>query len=192
MYPLDGGVRVTYSTNGLKQLENTTGLNLSDAMLVHRGFDRNGSPAYSAAWVGEMSSGGAVLMPVLQPILLSDDALPFATERQRAAAVDGRKRLDVGELLNLATKFPGAGDPFYGKREETRLIARIDGVLPGAVASPAASQTAGATVVLAHVAYPGPLPTPAPDVLSVADVFPDGRPVIDEGHFLEKWLDEER
>jgi hypothetical protein len=42
------------------------------------------------------------------------------------------------------------------------------------VASPDASQPAGATVVLAHLAY-GPPPQPMRDANSPSDVVPEGR-----------------
>ena len=176
MFPLDGGVSITKSSGGLPQLDNRTGLILSDAMLLRRDFDFQGRARYSAAWIGQLGARGVVLMPVLKPIQLNADELPFSGERELAAAADSGERLDVDELLQLATSFPDPSDPFFGQRAETRLIARIDGMLPGAVASPAASQTSGTTVVVAHVEYPGPLPTPQLDETSVAGQFPKGRP----------------
>ena len=61
---------------------------------------------------------------------------------------------------------------------ETRLVARIDEVLPGETVSPAASQVRGATLVVAHLEY-GPLPKPRPDVNIRQDVATD-KPKDDE------------
>jgi len=191
MYPLEGEIAVTLSSQGRKQLANKTGLDLSDAMLINRKFDASGKPAFTAAWLGKMTADAAMLMPVLQPISLGDE-LPFNENREMAASIDTRKRLQVDELMKLAMQFHGQEDPFFGRREETRLVARIDGVLPGAITDPEASQTSGTTVVLAHVDYPGSLPPARTDANSVAEVFPNGRPAADLGPMIDTILDDEQ
>ncbi len=45
---------------------------------------------------------------------------------------------------------------------ETRLVARVDELLPGEAITPSASQVRGATLVVAHLRY-APLPTPERD-----------------------------
>ncbi|HEX6964039.1 MAG TPA: hypothetical protein VF175_19380, partial [Lacipirellula sp.] len=109
-----------------------------------------------------------------EPMEIPKDGLPFAKERAEAAKHDYRKRLNVDPLMKLAFRFTPKSDPLYGKRDEWRLVGRIDQVLPGAVASPEASQTTGSNVVLAHLAYE-PAPFPQPDANSPSDVLQDGR-----------------
>jgi hypothetical protein len=77
--------------------------------------------------------------------------------------------MQLDELLKLAFQFPDRDDPQSARREEYRLVGRIDEVLPGAEVSPAASQIRGATVVLAHLQYGDP-PVAQPDVNSRGDL----------------------
>ena len=51
----------------------------------------------------------------------------------------------------------------------SRLVARIDGSLPGMTISPTSSQSAAQTIVLAHL-QAEPLPEPMPDVNLVSDL----------------------
>jgi hypothetical protein len=104
----------------------------------------------------------------------SKDELPFTAQRDQAAKLDFRKRLNVDGLLRLAFQFTPKKDPLFGKRGEWRLVGRIDEPLPGAIAAPEASQATGSTVVLAHLQYDAP-PFPQPDTNSPADVLPDGK-----------------
>jgi len=175
MAPLKGPIRLFESsgTRGLLQLENKSGYNLSDVVVVRR-LVGDAGPELRGFWIGQLRSGGGALLPQLQSLNLKKDEIPFAAERAKAAELDYRKRLNVDALLKLAFQFPSAGDPIHGRREEYRLVARIDEILPGAVASPRASQLTGTTVVVAHLRL-GEAPFPDRDVNSPLDVMPEGR-----------------
>ena len=56
--------------------------------------------------------------------------------------------------------FQLALDPKYMEAGETRLVARVDEVLPGETITPEASQIRGATLVVAHLAYADRRPHP--------------------------------
>jgi hypothetical protein len=76
----------------------------------------------------------------------------FADDR---AAEAGRVK---SPRLNLEPMFQLALDPKHIDEGETRLVARIDEVLPGETITPAASQVRGATLVVAHLKYGLPPP----------------------------------
>jgi hypothetical protein len=115
-----------------------------------------------------------MLLPPLRPIAVAKGELPFAADRARSNELVNGERLDVDPLLRMAYWFPQLDDPIHGSRDEHRLIGRIDEVLPGSVVSPKASQTAGSTVVVAHLRL-GAAPFPLPDVNSRLDIKPEGR-----------------
>jgi hypothetical protein len=175
MVSLDGPIRMYATTTNpnLKQLDNKSAYNLADAMIVRRRFDGSGKEQITGCWIGEIPAGQSKLVAALTPLAWKKGTLPFAAERQDAAEAWYKKRLNVDPLLDMAFKFPTTGeDPVHGHQEETRLVARIDEVLPGAVASPGASQMTGATVVLAHLDTA--LPPPAVrDLNSPSDVISD-------------------
>jgi hypothetical protein len=175
MIELAGSLRMTSPTGdpNLKQIENKSGFNLSDVVVVHNDVDERGSTRLRGCWVGALRNGGGAVLP-WSDISLSKDELPFATQREKAASLDYRKRLPVDALLQLAFQFTPSDDPLFGQRDEWRLVGRIDEPLPGAIAAPEASQTKGSTVVLAHLKYDA-APFPEPDVNSPRDVLPDGR-----------------
>jgi hypothetical protein len=66
------------------------------------------------------------------------------------------------ERLNLEPMFRLALDPRHLEPGETRLVARVDEVIPGEVITPSASQVRGATLIVAHLEY-APLPAPQKD-----------------------------
>ncbi len=175
MIELDGAIRMISPGNNpnLKQLENTSGFNLSDVVVIHRSMSEGGAPRLKGCWVGELKSGAGALLP-WDAVPMVKGELPYGAQRAKAAELDYHKRLNVDPLLKLAFQFTPKSDPLYGRRDEWRLVARIDEVLPGADASPEASQTAGSTVVLAHLGY-GPAPQPVADANSPSDVLQDGR-----------------
>jgi hypothetical protein len=175
MLNLDGAIRM-FSPEGnprLKQLENKSGFNLSDVVVVHRDVMDDGKSRLEGCWIGELRDGAGAMLP-WGAVPVEKGKLPFAGERAKSAELAYGKRLNVDPLLNLAFKFTPASDPLYGKRDEWRLVARIDEVLPGSVASPEASQATGATVVIAHLDY-GPAPPPEPDANRPSDVISDER-----------------
>jgi hypothetical protein len=171
---LAGPLRLTSppSNPHAQTVENLTGFDLADATVIHRRFvrDNNGRyvPQYQSCWLGDIRQGTSTLL-ALQPATPTRNELLYADKRAESAKLAAGKRLDVDELLKLAFAFAPPTDPLYAAREEYRLVARIDQVLPGASTDPAASQTTGATVVLAHLQTTlGPAPTP--DVNSRADM----------------------
>jgi hypothetical protein len=193
MFPLAGPLRLSHpSTNaGVWQLENRTGFELSDAVVVRRRPPNNkGQASYDACWLGAMRNGTSQLL-AWKPVTPTKDDLLFAAEREAAAKVDLQKRLNVDGLLKLAFRFPDASDPLYGAREEYRLVARLDQSLPGSTTTPAASQVTGSTVVLAHLRCELP-PSFGPDFNSPADVLGDRpRDAYDESLPLEEELEGE-
>lgn len=195
MLPLDGPIRLYSPSNNprLLQLENKSGFNLTDVAIVFRegskstAAPKRDSDAATVAeaerqswrnlrgyWLGDLRDGAGTLLPPLTPLAVQEGELPYAAERAKAAELDPGKRLDVDPLYRMAFWFPPLDDPIHGRRDEYRLIGRINHVLPGAEVQPSASQTTGATVVLAHLRL-GEAPFPAPDKNSPSDVKPPGR-----------------
>lgn len=198
MLPLDGPIRLFSPSNNprLLQIENKSGFNLTDVAVVFRPasvavdlqqqtnpdastkstdeIQRLGWNKMKGYWIGEMRSGAGILLPPMQTLAVGTGELPFAAERAKANERDLGKRLNVDPLLRLAFWFPQLDDPVHGARDEYRLVGRIDEVLPGNVVSPSASQSTGATVVLAHLRL-GEAPFPKPDRNSPLDVQPEGR-----------------
>ncbi|MBA3481936.1 MAG: hypothetical protein H0T51_08990, partial [Pirellulales bacterium] len=175
MISLDGAIRMFSPGDNprLKQLENKSGFNLSDVVVVHRDVSDDGTSRLEGCWVGELRDGAGALLP-WGAVPIEKGKLPYSPEREKAAKAAYGKRLNVDPLLKLAFQFTPKTDPLYGKRDEWRLVARIDEVLPGSVASPEASQASGATVVIAHLDY-GPAPAPELDANRPSDVIPDDR-----------------
>ncbi|RIK73534.1 MAG: hypothetical protein DCC67_17800 [Planctomycetota bacterium] len=173
MAALAGPVRLFAAENtpNLLQLQNKSGHDLADAVVVHRRVGSDGKDVLRGCWLGRVRQNTSALLS-WSPLAMPKAGLPYAAERAQAAKLDYRPRLDVDPLLQLALRFTGADDPLHGLQEEYRLVARIDEVLPGAVASPAASQQAGATVVLAHLRR-GDAAFPELDLNSPSDVADD-------------------
>ncbi len=165
---LDGSLRFGESSRGQRQIENRSQFNLRDVVLVRRIFDKKNRLRYDGAWLGDLRAGESALLALL-PMDLSNDRLPFESERITAAKLRGETSLNVDSLVQLAFRFPSGDDPVARKREEYRLVGVVDGALPGMEVEPAASQIQGATVVVAHLEY-GELPPPQPDANSIGDV----------------------
>src|SRR5690606_6660932 len=152
----------------LLQLENKSGFNLTDVAVVFRDgskatptsggdakmraeAERQSWRTLRGSWIGDLRSGAATLLPPLTALVVQEDELQYADERAKGAELDPGKRLNVDPLYRMAFWFPPSDDPIHGRRDEYRLIGRINQVLPGADVLPSASQTTGATVVLAHL-----------------------------------------
>ncbi|NOY43778.1 MAG: hypothetical protein GXP26_18320 [Planctomycetes bacterium] len=161
MFALAGPLRLSQSSRGHDQLENRLGYHLHNVMVVRRTFAGGATPKYESSWIGELRDGNATVIG-FRPLLLAEGQ---ARQRKQAARVDRAVQVDVEALLEVAWQFPTVEDPLESRRDECRVVACIDQVLPGTKVSPAASQIVGATVVLAHFDY-GPLPQPEPDVNS--------------------------
>jgi hypothetical protein len=165
---LDGPVRIGVSSQGLEQVENRTQLKLRDATMVRRSFDANGKARYDGCWLGEINPNSSAVIG-MRRLMWDPSQVPFAEDRARVASNRTEPVLNVDAVLQLAFKFADKHDPFASRREETRLVAVVDDVLPGMNVDPAASQRSGATVVIAHLAY-GNMPASRPDVNSPDDV----------------------
>jgi hypothetical protein len=173
MLPLPGPVRLTRSTGGVEQIENRTGLGLADAIVLRRTRGRDGALRHEGSWIGHLRPGEIQPLP-WRPLDLGGQT-PLAQQLQAAppASVPSG-RLELETLLRLAGQFVRSDDPLHGGREEVRLVARCDGVLPGVRAEPAASQERGAAVVLAHLRW-GPRGPADADANSAAEIVPDRR-----------------
>ncbi|MEN0111380.1 MAG: hypothetical protein AAF805_11720, partial [Planctomycetota bacterium] len=159
-----GGFVLARSPGGTLRLANRTGLSLREAFVVGRPDGLRGEPRLEGCWVGDVGPGAST--PVaLASMVSASDAAPFNTERAAARRLaDEPGRLELAPLVAIACR---AGEFLPGER---RLVAWIDGVLPGMEITPRASQTRGATLVVAHLAY-GVLPTPRPDANAPIDVY---------------------
>jgi hypothetical protein len=166
MFTLDGPIRLGQSAaRGGNQIENRSQFALRSLCVVRRPtreesqHDRRG---YEGRWIGQLLPGQSVAFSERMPSLPTDKA-PFVQER-----VDEARSLG-GERLNLEPMFRLALDPSHLDEGETRLVARIDEVMPGQTITPSASQVRGATLVVAHLKY-APLPPPRKDVNTKRDI----------------------
>jgi hypothetical protein len=166
MMTLDGPIRLGRSAaRGGEQIENLTKLTLDSVCVVRRPLpeDRaaSGNTLYGK-WIGTISAGQS--MPIsLLPIEAEDKTAPFAAERRTEQQARGGERLNIEPMFRLAL------DPQYMEPGETRLVARIDEILPGEDIRPSASQVKGATLVVVHLTYAAP-PPPRPDKNTRKDV----------------------
>lgn len=169
MLPLDGALRLGKSTaQNRTQIENRSQFPLRSVAIVRRPTleqQKKGRTSLEGIWIGELRAGESA--PVaFGPIIVSKEKIAFADDR---AAED---RLQSGARLNLERLFHLALDADKLDPGETRLVARVDDVLPGETVSPAASQIHGATIVVAHLEY-GPLTKPRPDINIRQDIATD-------------------
>lgn len=191
MLPLDGPIRLSSPSNNprLLQVDNKSGFDLTDVAIVFREGSTAVKPTASESsvdaqrkswnklkgfWIGDLKSGDGKLLPTLETLTVAEDELPFSDERAAASELSGSERLNVDPLLRMAFWFPQLDDPIHGSRDEYRLVGRIDQVLPGSVVSPAASQSTGSTVVVAHLRL-GEAAAALPDSNSPRDVQPAGQ-----------------
>lgn len=185
MFPLAGPLKLGLSSRNHRQVLNQSGLNLRDVVVVRRHFkEGDDRPVYDASWIGELRHGTSSALG-LTPYDWTGDKIPFAEEQEQAARESKTERMQLDNLLKLAFQFPDQDDPRFVRREEYRLVGRIDEVLPGAEFTPAASQIRGATVVLAHLQCGDP-PAAQVDVnsrgdlnLTTTDLF-DDEPTTDD------------
>jgi hypothetical protein len=75
-------------------------------------------------------------------------------------------------------------EPKYIDEGETRLVARVDEILPGQTITPDASQVRGATLIVAHLEY-APPPPPQKDRNTKRDIKADAEQEDDEQYELE-------
>jgi hypothetical protein len=168
MLVLDGPIRLGRSqSQNRPQIENQSKHTLKSAVLVERTSRaqeaKGATPALRGTWVGELRPGESRPALFSSPIMLAKDAAPFAKERA------DEERLEKVPRLNMEALFGLALDVKSFEPGEKRLVARIDEVLVGETASPAASQIRGGVLVVAHLDY-GPRPEPLPDLNTSRDV----------------------
>jgi hypothetical protein len=166
MLTLDGPIRLGKSTaRGSDQIENRTKLTLDSVCVVRRPLPDDRVPAgvqLYGKWIGTMTPGQSTPISML-PINTDDKTVPFAAERRAEQQARGGDRLNLEPMFRLALAAQ------HMEPGETRLVARVDGILPGQDITPAASQVNGTTLVVAHLAY-ADLPPPRPDKNTRQDV----------------------
>ncbi len=168
MIPLEGSVKLGKSSRGDLQVENHSGIDLHNVAIVRQYFPDDGeAAAYQATWIGKFRNGSSEVLG-LTGYDFKANPIPYRKERSQSpfASIE---RLNVDTLLGLAFRFSGAEDSRNARREEYRLVGRIDGLMPGVEVTPAASQVQGATIVVAHLRF-GDLPRAHPDANSRKDV----------------------
>jgi hypothetical protein len=157
MVSLDGAIRKGRSqANNSDQIENHSKLALRSVCVIRRDGDQ-----LEADWIGELLPGKSI--PLAFNGVDDPSQAVFAEDRASEARQLG------GERLNLEPMFRLALDPQHIDDGETRLVARVDEILPGEKITPAASQVRGATLVVAHLDYPS-LPPPQRDANTRQDV----------------------
>ena len=127
-------------------LSNTTDLEIFDALVV----EKNVSGEARVAIVGSMPPG-------------STAKLRFRQQDKVNTAIDLPMQTNV--LMNRLAS------PSSMARRSTRLVARIDGSLPGMTITPNSNQSAAQSVLLAHL-QPAPLPKSGKDVNLIIDIRP--------------------
>jgi hypothetical protein len=170
MFDLGGPLRIGTSSRGLPQVENLSDYDLADVAILERT-----ARGVKGSWIGELRAHSSAILSLSDLGAGVAGGAVFAQERQDAAAKDGR-RLDLERLVALAQRASFEKDETAAKQEmfpigETRLVGRIDTVLPGMAVEPGASQSRGAVLVVAHLEHP-PLPVPQPDVNSKPNMLP--------------------
>jgi hypothetical protein len=158
MFTLDGPIRLGSSSAGGSQIENRSKFILRSACVVRRPtreeFELEGR-RFEGRFLGQLLPGQS--LPFSERMnSLGTDKPAFSQERLEES------RSQTGEPLNLEPMFKLALDPQYIEEGETRLVARVDEVMPGQTITPEASQVRGATFIVAHLEY-APPPTPQKD-----------------------------
>jgi hypothetical protein len=168
MFALDGPIRLGRSqSQGRQQIENQSSYLLQSVALVERtsrDAEQGGAtPALRGLWIGELRPGESRPAIFSLPVAPTKEAAPFAPERASEETLQKSPRLNLEPMFRLVLDV-GSFEP-----GEKRLVARVDQVLAGETASPAASQIRGAVLVVAHLDY-GPRPQPLPDLNTSRDV----------------------
>lgn len=180
MVTLEGAIAVEPSkATGARQIVNHTKLELSSVCVVRRPTkeesQRRPNPrVFEGMWIGRLQPGESVALPDR----MSSISEPAFVDRRTEEA-----RLRGEEQLNLEPMFRLALDPRYMEEGETRLVARVDEVLPGQTITPSASQMRGATLVMVHLEYRA-LSAPQRDTNTRRDVAPHTKePDEDQSEF---------
>jgi hypothetical protein len=143
MIDLQGGLRVQREADGRSSILNLTSMALRDAILVDVG--PGGENRYTT--VGSIPSGEVVAMP--------ESAGSFS-EYQPIESSDGPDWAKLDDFLEPLCSYN------WGKPEdegELRLVAWIEGSMPGQELTPGVDRHRGFTLVVVHLEY-GPPPSP--------------------------------
>ncbi len=157
MHPLDGPLTYSQLSTNQGRVVNQSQFPLKSVAVVRR-VDDGDEPRLIGGWIGELEAGSGATV-TFAPLL--DDR--FADERAKQGLAEA-KRLDLEPMFALAL------DPRHMTPGDTRLVGRIDKVLPGVTVTPSAAQVRGAALVVAHLQR-APLASPTPDVNSPRDVI---------------------
>lgn len=121
------------------------------------------------AWVGELKTGETKSLSFEKS---TDTKNPSKLRKQPTTAT-------TTDSMNLSLLYAIAEAEHSLAPGETRLVGKINAVLPGARVTPEASQFRGATLVVAHLRYEN-LPAPKPDENTAGDIDQ----VLDESQFV--------
>jgi hypothetical protein len=161
MHALDGAIREGTSTAlGTPQIENHSKMELHSVCVVRKpthaeatAEDKSKRRTFEGRWIGDLLPGQSAATAKRMSDLQSPDKKPFfAEERAKEAGQIRTPRLNLEPMFQLAL------DPQFMEEGETRLVARVDEVLPGEAITPEASQVRGATLVVVHLKYAAPPP----------------------------------
>lgn len=154
MFQLNGPIRLgTSKAGGNEQIENLSQFKLQSVAIVRRPTAGDRDQSVRGMWIGELLPSQSIAKTLLP---VKDLKNPFVEERREEEQRKPGVRLDLEPMFKLALA-PTNIDP-----GETRLVARVDEVLPGQTITPVASQVRGATLLVAHLGY-APLKDPIPD-----------------------------
>jgi hypothetical protein len=170
MHTLDGAIRVGVSKAlGTPQIENHSKLELHSVCIVRKPTlaeanvkERTKRRTFEGRWIGDLLPGQSATTAKRMSDL-SDKKPFFAEQRAREAGQIRTPRLNLEPMFQLAL------DPKFIEDGETRLVARVDEVLPGVAITPNASQVRGATLVVVHLDYADP-PSPEKDSNTRRDI----------------------
>ncbi len=157
MLTLDGPIRIgTSIATKSEQVENHSSLTLHSVCIIKKltpAEAERKQHELDGRWIGDLLPGQSAPSE-MSPLPASK--LPFSDDRVADARTHHREQLNLEPMFRLAL------DPKNIDNGETRLVARVDEVLPGESISPSASQVRGATLVVAHLNY-AELPQPVGD-----------------------------
>jgi hypothetical protein len=158
MLPLEGAIRLGKSKAlGQDQIENRSQFTLRSAAILHK----TSKGLLKGMWIGELAPGRSVSLQ-LPTLSLEENEVAFTQDRANEGLLHPNR-------LNLEPMFALALEPTWIDTGETRLVARVEEVLPGQTISPSSTQVRGAAIVVAHLDY-GEFPTPQPDRNTKQDV----------------------
>ena len=177
MQELDGAIRLgTTTTTGSPQIENRSKLELHSVCIVRKptaAETKKDPHELEGRWIGTILPGQSAPITDRFPALRDEKKKPYDEERVAESRTIGSPRLNLEPMFHLAL------DPKYMEKGETRLVARVDEVLPGETITPEASQVRGATLVVAHLKYADHAP-PEKDKNTRRDIKADSKQSTDD------------